>query len=396
MATTVLIPGFLNQALIYGFRIGGTQIAGSAGIEAMLSDGQTMAVDDPSAVREALSRLDAGMTPLSTGIFAHPKPQPRATHSSSSSQVRRALPPSPDDAGAPIQEAISKATSARDRIAEGFTALIEILAERMESDIEAATLAFHTGRIPRAIHDPSEYDPVSIAFVDAADQARRETAASALATDTALFLDQLQGFPDAIHAENLMDIIAWSLRTRLYLPAEWELPAVILQLLTAQIEWKMSHFGAASDSLKDLADQMARLQGPQHEWELEAHLHYLAGTALFVMSFMEINDRFEDASIQFRKALRCFEHRNEVDPALRERFALGFFSMAEVLASRGRMEEAAVQYNLAASEMANASQRASAEDIRLYAEQVVSGACPVQSMFASPSAGSGPPSGMKN
>lgn len=394
MAYAILPAGFLTHALTYGFRIGGTQIAGCAGIEALLSDGQIMTGDDPATVREALKRLDSGTPPVAMGIFARPESAAPAIAARSPRHTWQALPGSPEDA--PKTGAISEAPSARVRIAEGFEALLEILSGRMEADVEAAMLALHIGQIPLAVHDPSEYDRVSAVFADAADQARRETAARKLPAGTTLFLDQLQSFPEAIQSTNLTDILTWSLRTLLYVPPDWEPLAVILQLLTAQIEWKMSLFGPASDSLKDLADQMARLQGPQHDWELEAHLHYLAATALFVMSFMEIKDGFGEASGQFRKALRCFEHRNHVDSALRERFALGFFAIAEVLASRGRMEEAAVQYDFAATEMKNASQDATAEEIRRYSGKVVAGACPVQSTFASPSAGPGPPPGMKN
>jgi hypothetical protein len=258
----------------------------------------------------------------------------------------------PERSDAPKPPKTLGAVSADQRIAEAFSALLDVLSERMESDVEAAALAMQLGQIPLDDFDPSDYDRVSSLFADAADRAQREAASHPSKPANEPLMVQMRSFAQTIRATNLTEILTWSLRTLLYLPSDWKLPAVILQLLTAQIEWKLGLIGPAADTLKDLGPQLKELRGPHHDWEMEAHLRYLAGTALFVTSFVEIRDSFADASREFQEALKCFEERNGVDGGLRERFALSFLAIAEVLSVRGRAEEAAVQYELAAVEAA--------------------------------------------
>jgi tetratricopeptide (TPR) repeat protein len=341
MATTTLFPGFLNQVLAYGFRIGSTQIPGNRNIESLWAGGQeTLPVEAIDDAGGPLARLQSGTPPLAPGVFLHKTPL--------------SLHP-PERSDAPKPPKIYGAPSADQRIAEAFSALLDVLSERMERDVEAAALAMQRGQIPLDDFDPSDYDQASSLFADAADRAQREAVSNPSKTANEPLIVQMRSFSQTISATNLTEILTWSLRTLLYLPPDWKLPAVILQFLTAQIEWKLGLLGPAADTLKELGSQLKALRGPHHDWEMEAHIRYLAGTALFVASYVEIRDSFADASREFQEALQCFEERNDVDSCLRERFALGFLAIAEVLSARGRLEEAAVQYELAAVEAAKIS-----------------------------------------
>jgi len=399
MATTLLFPGFLTQALTYGFRIGTTQIAGCENVETLLSDGQRVYSFDEAVVREGLRRLDSG-TPAVMGLFAQAASTALAARTAHVvPKVSLQPPDGPDTPGPPeLPESkdASASKSAREHVAEGFAALLAILAERMEKDVEAGALALHIAQIPLAPHDPNEYDRVSIAFLDAADEARRAIPVSQSDRNWPPFLKLLEGFPDVIRSTELMDIFAWSLRTLVYVPAELELPAVILQLLTAQIEWKMALFGPAADSLKDVAHLMRRLRAPRHDRQIEAHLHYLAGTALLVTSFLDLRNSFGESSDAFQQALLCYEQKGAVPAMMHERFSQGFFTLGEILATRGRMEEASVQYALAVVELELAGFDDVAETLRRYAEGVVKDSQPVQTVFAPRTSGSSSSSGTKN
>jgi hypothetical protein len=157
----------------------------------------------------------------------------------------------------------------------------------------------------------------------------------------------LEAFTGAVNSNNPMDLLTWSLKALVHLPSGWDLPAVILQLLTAQVEWKMLLFAPAADTLKDIAHQMKGIQGEQHNWEIEAQLHYLAGTALLVTSFVEMKDSLAEAVEAFKAALRGFEHAQMAAPELRRKLSVRFETIGEILESRGRHDEAHAAFTLA-------------------------------------------------
>src|SRR6185295_10078427 len=95
MANAILIPGFLTQAMTFGFRIGATQIAGHAEIEKFISE--------PNPAFDAIC---GGKPPALLKIFTTPRP--------------------------------ASSTTANERVMEGFIALLDVVTDGMEEDLDSA------------------------------------------------------------------------------------------------------------------------------------------------------------------------------------------------------------------------------------------------------------------
>jgi tetratricopeptide (TPR) repeat protein len=331
MANAILLPGFLNQALIFGFRIGETQVSGRGEIERFLFEPPVVltfqeASDSPAFAVANFAKICGGYRPAFATAFARKAPPPDAS-----------------------------SASANERIVEGFISLIDILCSGLERDMEAALEILETGSIPVAKHDASDYDAACIAFEEAVAQSRNEARYGKLPNATVLLVNQLATFTNAVNSEDPMDLLTWSLRTLAHLPHGWELPGLILQLLTAQMEWKMLLFASAADTLQDIARQMIRMRHDGHDWEFEGHLHYLAGAALLVTSFSEMKDALDEAIDEFQGAIHGFEQARTAGPEIHARLSLCFAAIGDILESRGRRDEAAVAYKLADIERENAA-----------------------------------------
>lgn len=327
MANALLLPGFLNHALTFGFRVGSTQIAGCEEVERFLSEPNPVATLEEAWAHPAFQKICGVKLPALPRVFGPGDPPTAST----------------------------KAT-ANERAIEGFLALMETLCDGLQQDLEDAMTILATGSVPVADHDPAEYDAACIAFEEAVAQARNEARYAKPKPKAAPLLHQLSAFTDIVNNGSPMDLVTWSLRTMAYLPSEWEIPVLILKLATARMEWKMLNFGTAADTLRDIARDAKALRSVHNDLGFEGQLHYLAGTALLVTSFSETKDAFGEAIEEFREALSAFEQTDRAGPELYARFAVCFDIIGGILESRGRHEEADFARSLCAQPLSRSGE----------------------------------------